>query len=136
MAHRSPLVSKLDCRSRKIWSCGTLLDGTHIDARRCSNELNARSRRANEEWVEAICKGFCGESSSQCGDIIALTSSRMLRMISSIIWVVMSCGNEAGTRGWNKDTLNLHVNWIISSHGPLNNNCTCLGCSPSRCFCR
>ena len=40
---------------------------THIDARRRSNELNARSRQPNEERVEAICKRQCSEFTSQCG---------------------------------------------------------------------
>jgi len=67
MDRRSLLVSKRDCRSRKIWSCEVSLDETHIDARRRSNELNASSRRANEERVEAICKRWCNESTSQYG---------------------------------------------------------------------
>lgn len=67
MGRHLPLVSKLDCRSRKICSCEVLLDETHIDTRRCSNELNARSRRANEERVEAIYKGWYNGSTRQYG---------------------------------------------------------------------
>ena len=44
-----------------------LLGETHIDARRRSNELNARSLQANEERVEAICKRWCNESTGQYG---------------------------------------------------------------------
>jgi len=94
----SPLVSKLDCSSRKIGSCEVLLDETHIDARRRSNEVNARSRRVNEERVEAICKGDAMSPLVNMADIMMLTSSRVLRMISSIAWVGNNrYGNEAGT---------------------------------------